>query len=78
MNDVDELKSNYGKLFYFITYMSKMKQITNEERVRLKEIIIQERADSLDLIDNYNSNGDSKAVVRSLQDLLKCTLIDNE
>ena len=36
MNNLKEIASNYGKLFYLITYLSKIKRISKEERVRLK------------------------------------------
>ena len=36
MNNLKEITTNYGKLFYLITYLSKSKNITKEERIKLK------------------------------------------
>lgn len=36
MNDLKELTTNDGKLFFAITHLSKKKEITKEERVKLK------------------------------------------
>lgn len=79
MNAVKELNSNYSKLFYLITSLSKAKVLTKQERVKLKgknywhnlEMTIQDDKDIMNIIEQYNSSGDDQELKQAIINLAK-------
>ncbi|KRX01436.1 hypothetical protein PPERSA_01339 [Pseudocohnilembus persalinus] len=68
---MDKLQLPHAKLFYFASELYKSKTINENEKLRLKEMVINDEPEIFELLEKYQANGNEEQLKNSLLGLLR-------
>lgn len=68
---MDNLQLPHAKLLYFVSELWKRQEITDAEKITIKEMIINDEAPIFNLLEDYEANSDESQLKESVIELVR-------